>query len=240
MKKFAILAAALSLGLSMVGFATQVKTVRNYEDIHIQASVKEPNSIMLEEDRIQQMRAPSNALADSCNGKANCKLIDETTGIFTFLPSSAYKAETFTINLLTEKGQVYNLHIEPAPVPSQTIVLKAYKKPAMRAYAPQTSAYEQVLVNFLKALADEKTSTEGFTEVIPGKHERYRASRTELQKLLTVKGNDLTGEVFEIKNTTKRSIDLKSSWFNWPGTKGLALAKTHLQPFEKTRLYRIS
>jgi conjugal transfer pilus assembly protein TraK len=227
------------LSFSLGAFGLQVKTVRNYEDIAIKASIKEPNSLTLEDDRVQQMQVPANALADTCNGKSDCKLIDETTGIFTFMPSNAYKTQSFTINLLTEKGYVYNLRIEPAPVPSQTVLLKAYKKPVIGATAPQTSDYERTLVSFLKSLVHGH-NPEGFTETIPKTHEKYRASRTELQKLLIVKGNDLTGEVFEIKNLINKPVTLKASWFNWPGTKGLALAQTHLKPFEKTRLYRIS
>ncbi|STP14110.1 TraK domain-containing protein [Legionella bozemanae] len=102
MKQMAMI---LSLGLFIAtAQAAQIKTVRNYEDIFINASIKEPNNLVLEDDRIQQIKAPGNTLIDACNGKANCKLIDDTTGILTFLPSPLYHTRAFTINLLTEKG----------------------------------------------------------------------------------------------------------------------------------------
>lgn len=233
---------AMIVGLSLLiatAEGAQIKTVRNYEDISINASIKEPNSIMLEGDRIQQIKAPGNTLVDACNGKANCKLIDDTTGILTFLPSALYQTRAFTINLLTEKGFFYNVRVEPKPIASQTIVFKSYKNPVIRARAPRTSGYEKVMVGFLRALVNGYLP-EGFTQTIPSKYSVYKAQRTQLKRLLTVKGNHLSGEIFELKNSTNQQIDVKESWFNWPGTKGVALAKTHLAPLESTRLYRIS
>jgi conjugal transfer pilus assembly protein TraK len=229
---------SLSLFLSIAEGA-QIKTVRNYDEIFIKASIKEPNSIMLEEDRIQQIKAPGNTLVDACNGKANCKLIDDSTGILTFMPSALYQTRTFTINLLTEKGFFYNVRVEPKPIPSQTIVFKSYKNPVIRAHAPSTSGYEKTMVGLLRALVNGHLP-EGFTQTIPSKSSVYKAQRTQLKRLLVVKGNHLTGEIFELKNLTNQPMDVQESWFNWSGTKGIALAKTRLSAFESTRLYRIS
>lgn len=217
----------------------QIKIVQNYEDVFINASIKEPNNLMLEDDRIQQIKAPGNTLVDACNGKPNCKLIDDTTGILTFLPSPLYQTRAFTINLLTEKGFFYNVRVEPKPIASQTIVFKTYKNPIIRAREPHTSSYEKVMVGFLRALVNGYVP-EGFTQTIPKKTSTYKAQRTQLKRLLIVKGNRMRGEIFELKNITNKPIDAKESWFNWPGTKGVALAKSHLAPFETTRLYRIS
>ena len=219
--------------------AAQIKTVSNYEDISIKASIKEPNSIMLEDDRILQIKAPGNTLVDGCNGRPNCKLIDETTGILTFLPAPLYHTRPFTINVLTEKGLFYNVRVEPKPIPSQTIVFKIRKKPVIRALAPKTSGYEKSLVRFIRALVNERIP-EGFTQTIPKTISFYKSSTTQLKRLVTVSGNQLTGEVFELKNATNRLLMLRESSFNWPGTKAIALAKTQLMPYETTRLYRIS
>ncbi|WBV63957.1 type-F conjugative transfer system secretin TraK [Legionella pneumophila 130b] len=82
MKQMAMI---FSLGLLIAtAEGAQIKTVRNYEDIFINASIKEPNNLMLEDDRIQQIKAPGNTLVDACNGKANCKLIDDTTVFLLF------------------------------------------------------------------------------------------------------------------------------------------------------------
>nr|WP_259293237.1 type-F conjugative transfer system secretin TraK [Legionella bozemanae] len=75
---------------------------------------------------------------------------------------------------------------------------------------------------------------------MPKKLSVYKGQKTQLKRLLTVQGNRMRGEIFELKNITNQPIDAKESWFNWPGTKGVALAKNHLAPFETTRLYRIS
>ncbi|HCJ1109613.1 TPA: type-F conjugative transfer system secretin TraK [Legionella pneumophila] len=237
MKQMAMI---FSLGLLIAtAEGAQIKTVRNYEDIFINASIKEPNNLMLEDDRVQQIKAPGNTLVDACNGKVNCKLIDDTTGILTFLPSPLYHTRAFTINLLTEKGFFYNVRVEPKPIASQTIVFKSYKNPVIRARDPRTSSYEKVMVGFLRALVNGYLP-EGFTQTIPKKPSVYKAQKTQLKRLLTVKGNRMRGEIFELKNVTNQPIDAKESWFNWPGTKGVALAKTHLAPLETTRLYRIS
>lgn len=232
----------MALFLSFIVFeavGAQVKTVRNYDDISIKASIKEPNSIMLEDDRILQIKAPGNTLVDGCNGRANCKLIDDSTGILTFLPAPLYHTRSFTINLLTEKGLFYNVHVEPKPVPSQTIVFKIHKKPVIRALAPKTSGYEKSLVNFIKALVNGYLP-EGFSQTLPKTSSVYKSPTTQLKRLLSVEGNRLTGEIFELRNLTNYPLTLRESSFNWPGTKAIALAKTHLMPSEMTRLYRIS
>ncbi|MFA6302192.1 MAG: type-F conjugative transfer system secretin TraK [Legionella sp.] len=237
MKQLAML---LGLGLLIsTAQGAQIKIVQNYEDVFINASIKEPNNLMLEDDRIQQIKAPGNTLVDACNGKPNCKLIDDTTGILTFLPSPLYQTRAFTINLLTEKGFFYNVRVEPKPIASQTIVFKTYKNPIIRAREPRTSSYEKVMVGFLRALVNGYVP-EGFTQTIPKKTSVYKAQRSQLKRLLTIKGNRMRGEIFELKNVTNKPIDAKESWFNWSGTKGVALAKTHLAPYETTRLYRIS
>ena len=233
----------MTLGLSSIcllnAHAVQLKIVNNYADITVSASIKEPNNIMLEGDRIQQIKAPGNTLVDICNGKANCQLIDPVTGTLTFVPAPLYQTRAFTINLLTENGFFYNVRVDPKPIPSQTIVLKAYQKPTIRARAPHTSGYEKVLVNFLRALVNGYMP-EGFIQTIPSHAPIFKAQRTQIKRLLTVKGNRLCGEIFELINLTNKPLDIKESWFNWPGTKGIALARRHLAPFAKTKLYRIS
>ena len=230
----------LGLGcLAVSSHAVQVKTVKNYDDISMNASITEPNSILLADDRITQMKAPGNTLVDACNGKPNCKLIDDSTGVLTFVPSPLYHTRAFTINLLSEKGYFYNVHVNPKPVQSQSLLLKAYQKPVIKAGIPKTSSYEKMMVSFLRALVNGYLP-EGFTQTIPHKPVIYKARRTQLKLLLTVSGNELRGEIFELSNLTNQPIEVKEGWFNWPGTKGVALDHTHLAPFEKTRLYRIS
>lgn len=232
----------MMMGLSLAvlsAHAAQIKTLKNFDEVTVRASIKEPNNIVLEDDRIQQIKAPGNTLVDACNGKPNCKIIDDATGILTFLPSPLYQTRAFTINLLTEKGFFYNVRINPKPIQSQTILIKTYKKPVIRAYAPRTSGYEKSMVGFLRALVNGYLP-EGFTQKIPKTAHIYKSQRTKLKRLLIVNGNDLCGEVFELTNMTNQPMDVKEVWFNWPGTKGVALAKTHLAPHEKTRLYRIS
>lgn len=233
---------SLCLSLAMLAnasFGAQVKTVKNFDDIEVTASITEPNNILLDDDRIQQIKAPGNTLSDSCNGKENCSLIDPSTGSLTFLPSALYHTRPFTINLVTEKGYFYNVRVKPKPVASQTILLKAYKKPVIRNRAPQNSSYEKMMVNFTRALVNGHLP-EGFTQTLPGKPVIYRAKNTELKLLLTVIGNNLCGQIFELTNKTSRPLLVRESSFNWPETKSIAVDKTTLAPFEKTRVYRIS
>jgi conjugal transfer pilus assembly protein TraK len=217
----------------------QVKMVRNYEDIDVRASISEPNSVMIEGDRIQDIKAPSNSLLDTCNGKPNCKLIDEDSGVFTFLPTTAFQARTFSINLRTENGYFYNLRVEPQPIPSQTILLKTYKKTIVQAYEPRTSDYEKSMVEFLKILISEE-APEGFVKTKANPVKVYQSKHSRLKKLMTIRGNDLCGEVYVLTNTTKHPLEVKEAWFNWAGTKSVAITKTHLAPFDQTKLYRIS
>jgi len=236
MRKAIIISFCIAMNAS---FAAQIKTVKNYDEVCIHASITEPNTILLEEDRIQQMKAPGNTLIDACNGKPNCKLIDEVTGALTFIPSPLYHTRAFTINLFTEKGHFYNVRVEPKPIASQTVLLKSYQKPVIQARFPKGSAYEQTLLRFFRELVNGRIP-EGFTQTIPKKPKIFKGHYTQLKLLLTISGNELQGEVFELTNTSKHPIEVKESWLNWYGTKGIAVAERHLLPFKTTRVYRIS
>jgi conjugal transfer pilus assembly protein TraK len=221
-----------------VAHAVQIQTVNNYDDISVKVSITEPNSVMLTGDRIQQMKAPGNTLIDACNGKQNCKLIDEVTGVFTFMPSPLYQTRTFTINLMTENGFFYNLLINPKPIPSQTIVLKPYANGLNNALPMQTSEYEKSMVDFLHALVNGHLPN-GFKQTKPPQ-KILKAKRTQLKPLLVISGKHITGEIFELSNLTNQPIIVDEKWFNWSGTKAIALDRIQLAAFEKTRMYRIS
>ncbi|WP_131775022.1 type-F conjugative transfer system secretin TraK [Legionella anisa] len=228
----------LALGLVLNAQASQVKTVKNYDEVAIQASITEPNTVVLEEDRIVQLKAPSNTMVDVCNGKPNCKLIDESTGALTFLPAALYHTKSFSLNISTEKGYFYTLHIEPKPCSSQTIVLHPYQKPIIQAQ-PQDSGYERVLVHFFRELVNGRIP-EGFTQTPVKQSKPVKGRYTQLKRISLISGNELKGETFELTNISKQTIVVKESWFNWPGTKGVAVDKHHLLPNQSTHVYRIS
>lgn len=238
--KYVLMYVGLIIGFSAAQGA-QIKTVTNYEDIMVNASITEPNTIVLANDRISQIKAPGNTLVDACNGKPNCKLIDEESGTLTFLPSPLFHTRPFTLNLMTENGNFYNVRVQPKPIPSQTILLKTYLKPVIRNQVPRTSGYEKMNVIFLRSLVNGYLP-EGFTQTFPKKRVIYKdkAGQTQLKLLLIVRGNQLRGEVFELTNLTNKSLTIKESTFNWPGTKSIALQYTQLAPHKTMRLYRIS
>ncbi|HRD70431.1 MAG TPA: type-F conjugative transfer system secretin TraK [Legionella sp.] len=236
MKK--IIPIVLSLTMS-TGFAAQIKTVKNYDEVAIEASITEPNTLLLHEDRIAQMKAPANTLIDICNGKPNCKLIDETTGSLTFMPSPLFHTRAFTLNLTTEKGNFYNVRITPKPISSQTILFKLLQKPNIQKKAPQPSSYEEELLNFFRHLI-HGSIPEGFSQSIPKKIQLIKGRWTQLQLLSSVSNQEVKGEVFELINMTQRPIDIKESWFNWAGTKAIVVSSHHLLPHQSTRIYRIS
>ena len=236
MKKTSIMVLCLAINLS---FAAQIKTVTNYDEVPVTVSITEPNTLLLRDDRITQMRAPANTLIDVCNGKPNCKLIDETNGSLTFMPSPLFHTRAFSLNISTEKGNFYTLRVTPKPISSQTILLKSYQNPVTQKKAPQLSSYEQSILYFTRYLVNDRIP-DGFTQVTANKPKLFKGRFTELRLLSTLTGNELQGEVFELINTSQRPIDIKESWLNWSGTKAIAVAEHHLLPRQSTRVYRIS
>ena len=95
------------------------------------------------------------------------------------------------------------------------------------------------MVEFLKILISEE-APEGFVKTKANPVKVYQSKHSRLKKLMTIRGNDLCGEVYVLTNTTKHPLEVKESWFNWAGTKSVAITKTHLEPHEQTKLYRIS
>ncbi|ARB91029.1 type-F conjugative transfer system secretin TraK [Legionella longbeachae] len=235
MKKASIIALCLTINAS---FAAQIKTIMNYDEVSVNASITEPNTLLLRDDRIAQMQAPANTLIDVCNGKPNCKLIDQTTGALTFMPSPLFHTRAFSLNLTTEQGNFYTIRVTPKPISSQTILLKTYQKPVIPK-VPQLSFYEQSLLIFLRHLVNERIP-EGFTQVTSSKPKLYKGRFTHLRLLTTLTGNQWQGEVFELTNTSQRPIDVKESWLNWSKTKAIAVVSHHLLPRQSTLVYRIS
>lgn len=216
--------------------AVQIKTVRNFEDISVKASINEPNTVALTGDRIRQIRASANTLIDTCNGKPDCKMIDEYTGVLTFMPSSFYQTQSFTINLYTENGNFYNLIINPKPISSQTIVLNPEIKKA--ALSPKISEYQSMLVQLIQSLKNEKIP-DGFSEIKILKNRTHTTRNTVLRQIKTISGNHFKGEIYELKNTGKQTLQIAESWFNWKGTRAIAVEKQQLAPGTTTRIYRI-
>lgn len=235
MKKTSI--ALLWLAIS-TAFATQVKTVANYDEVGVNASITEPNTLLLHEDRITEMKAPANTLVDVCNGKPNCKLIDETTGALTFMPSPLFHSRAFTLNISSEKGNFYNIRVMPKPISSQTVLLKSYAKPLLLKEIVQTSPYEQTLLRLMRSIVNEHIP-EGFTQNTSIKPKLFKGRFTQMRLLRTLSGDTLQGEVFELTNTSQRPIDIKESWLNWSGTRAIAVADHRLLPHQSTRVYRV-
>jgi conjugal transfer pilus assembly protein TraK len=228
----------LCLGLSSIQ-AAQIKTVKNYDEVHVQASITEPNTLLLEDDRIMQMKAPSNTLVDVCNGKPNCKLIDEGTGVLTFMPAPLYHTKTFTINVITEKGSFYSMRVEPKHISSQTILFKTYQKPVIKAQVPENSLYEQNIIHFFKEMMNGHVP-EGFTQTVLPKPKVYKGRRTELRLVQTMTGNNLRGEIFELTNTSNAPLTVKEAWLQGLKVKGIVVESHHLAPRQSTRIYRVS
>ena len=141
-----------------------------------------------------------------------------------------------TIFFDTQKGHHFALTIKPEDSLGKTVKLIA--KPAITPAktAAKDTKYEQVMARIVRAMQTD-TVPEGYTH--KKLHSRYQnlggGLRKKQRKALI--GDSFIGEVIEVYNGSRKSIQLDEKWFANIDTKAVSLSQNALAPKHSTLVY---
>lgn len=211
-------------------FALQVKSVKDNQSVSAKISIKELSRIFVSGDRIQATRGINGAY----------ELVkDEQQGMIFVKPTAFYGNRSFNIFVTTEHGHTYNLLLIPMDIPAESIQLKPASPSIKLADRwEKNSPYVDLLIKLMNSMVNDEHPT-GYA-VIPVKGEIYRYPEFTMQLVSVYKGNHLQGEVWCIKNCTRKSVYLKPNQFFQRNTRAIALEDETLRFGEETYLYKVN
>jgi len=218
------------LYLNCQAFALQVKPVKDNQTISAKISTKELSRIFVSNDRIQATRGISGAYE---------LMKDEQQGMVFIKPTAFYGNRSFNLFVTTEHGHTYNLLLIPMNIPAESIQLKPMS-PTIRLAErwEKNSPYVDMLIQLMNSMVNEKRP-DGYV-VVPVQGKIYRFPEFTMQLVTVYKGSHLQGEIWCIKNCTKKSLYLKPNQFFQSNTRAIALEDETLAVGEETYLYKVN
>ena len=216
--------------LNYPAFALQVKHVKDNQTVSAKISTKELSRIFVSNDRIQATRGINGAYE---------LMKDEQQGMVFIKPTAFYGNRPFNLFVTTEHGHTYNLLLIPMNIPAESIQLKPMS-PTIRLAErwEKNSPYVDMLIQLMNSMVNEKRP-DGYA-VIPVEGKTYRFPEFTMQLVTVYKGNHLQGEIWCIKNCTKKSLYLKPNQFFQSNTRAIALESEKLTAGEETYLYKVN
>ena len=206
--------------------AQQIITVQEGVEVSATLSSKALNRIAVQNDRILSVKGTQ--------GEFELDKDNELGQVFV-KPHPQESQEPIHLFLSTEAGKTYALALLPQDTSAQSILLV----PAGLSLVPweQAGAYEASIKTLIKAMHTQ-SELEGFSV------ERLKIRLPSIQgaKLLVLQsysGHPFVGEVLELHNTTKQSLNLHEMDFYVEGTRAITVMDKRLPPHAKTRVYRV-
>lgn len=197
-------------------FALQVKAMHDNQTSLFKISAKELTRIVVDGDRIQSARGLD----------GNYQLTkDETQGAIFIKPN---QSRPFNLFLTTEAGHNYTLLLTPIDIPSEVIQIKPLSPIKAKAESwEKNTPYSDAIIQLMKSMVNGESPPDGYAVIqVNAKKEFHSGVGMQLKSLY--QGNALQGEIWQIKNTHCRAMQLKKSDFHQPKICAMALRNCHL------------
>lgn len=219
------------LGL-MISFGLHAGTVQSFrdnEDISIMLSDTNYNRLVVREDKIIQAYFPESAMGVKNESDGSLYLISTQKEPFTLFLSTEHGHHfSATVNTESSFGKTIELVPKTLSIAKKQVTSISTSKPV------DAAAVEMLMSHLVK-----KAAMKGFNI----KHHYGRAIRLKqglvLLPRLTYVGRGISGEVTEIYNGGRLSLDLDESLFMSTGVKAVSLSQRTLPPKQKAYVYRI-
>lgn len=212
-----------------MSFAMQIRPVKDNTTIKVKISSEVLNRIYVVDDRINEVYG--------MEGTYKLQKDEEQGSIF-ILPEAEYKHRNLNLFIKTELGRHYALRLEPSEIDAQTIAIRSLTPNRKEASAWEiSSSYEESLINFIKNMSLE-VPPDGYSEIPMGSSQPERKIGILTFKLLNIyRGHRLEGQVWQVKNTGKETVQLNPEHFRDKRVKAAAFGKQVLRCNETTLLY---
>ena len=231
MRKLVFIIFVTSVMVMNMTYAMQVKAVNDNQTVFVKISAKEPSRIFVAGDRISKTRG--------IDGIYDLKK-DETQGEIFIQPLPPYQHKSFDIFVTTEQGHHYTLLLNPVDSPAETIEIKPLSPSiAVASRWEKNAPYSDVLTHLMSDMAKSETP-EGYAVIQLGKVKPKKLNDGLTMQLLTLyRGNRLQGEIWQLKNTGKKTLYLHPRQFYATGNRAVSLNDESLDAGDETILYRV-
>lgn len=229
---YKITSAILCALLSTISYGLDVKVSNQVDTIYINLSLKDPNVISVDNDRIQRYVTRKGIVAGA---------IEPKTGVLTLTPQDISK-KMFSLVIFTEKGKRYTLLSLIKDIPSQDIVLKATDIVTKTDKSDDKNSFKtNKLSELLVAMQNEEVPF-GYKYKEYLGNPKFAANNLKENKEVNIKrfiGKEFTGEIIDFKNVLNSQTKIYEKEFISKGVLAVSLEKSTLEPNEFTKIYRV-
>lgn len=212
------------------GYALQVKPVKDDQSVSAKISSKELSRIFVKGDRIQATRG--------INGTYEL-IKDEKQGMVFVKPTPYFANRPFNLFITTENGHTYNLLLVPMDIPAENIQLRPLSPSIKLAeHWEKNSPYVEKLIQLMNSMVNQE-EPDGYA-IIPVKGKVIKYPDVTMQAIMVYRGSQLQGEIWCIKNCTRKTIHLKPNQFFQKYTRAIALEDETLGSGDETYLYKVN
>jgi len=217
--------------LSSVAIAAQEKNIEDGDEFTAEISAIDLNRIKVSGDRIRNIKGNPGEIVDP--------IIDARTGdAFLKLPFPGHKP--INIFIVTEKDFTYKGILFPKSIPAEQIVLrndKAVLNTGGEVVKLARNSYENQIISLMKAMR-EKKSIDGYQLKSQGKY--IDLGDLSMRRSTTYKGQNFVGEIFLLKNSTNKILNLEEKFFYKSGVRAIKIETPDLLPGESTEIFIVS
>ncbi len=224
-KTLALLSGVL---LSQPSLALQTYKMVDQQKTTVILSKENYTRISIEEDRIQQIFG--------AEGIFDIQSDDEMGQIF-LKPLNTSLSKPVSITIVTEGGLTQDIRLIPRPVEAQSILFKPEDLEIKE--VPKTKSYRTELVELMQGMV-RSNYLEDYDKMPLKTSEREAVEGLEIEPVSIYLGDQYTGRLYTLKNSSDAPINLTEQMFSKGGDVALLLVAKSLLPKQQTRLYVIS
>ncbi|MFC1659306.1 type-F conjugative transfer system secretin TraK [Pseudomonadota bacterium] len=218
--------------------AEQIKTLSNDSETTAIISNYDLSRVKIINDKIKTIRYNNGELSVA---------EDNELGEIYIRPTNTGTRKNINLFLISERGNVYKLLLVPKKVPSEQIFIKH-----RNSYADWTGQgnnnnnyqslnfddpYKSTIITLIKSMTSREPLS-NFT--IEERNDKIKFRRgLKLKWEISYLSNNLTGEIFSIKNISKKPITINEEDFLTRGILAVKVDKLTLNPKEITSLYLV-
>lgn len=212
-------------------YAAQEKIVEDGDEFTAEISAIDLNRIKVAGDRIRNIKGNPGEIVDP--------IIDSRTGdAFVKLPYPGHKP--VNVFIVTEKDFTYKGTLFPKSLPSEQIILRndrAAINNSTEVIKSSRNSYENQIISLMKGMRDKK-SLDGYQ--VKNQSKYVDLGDLSMRRSSIYKGQNFVGEIFILKNSSSKVINLEADFFYKNGVKAVKIENSNLLPDESTEIYIVS
>ena len=237
---FVLFAILIMLFIPAQANAEQIKAMSNDSEATAVISNYDLSRVKIINDKIKTIRYNNGELSVA---------EDNDLGEIYIRPTNTGTTKNINLFLISEKGNVYKLLLVPKKTPSEQIFIKHRNN-----YSDWTGGtgggntdgqslnfddpYKTTIITLIKSMTNREPLAKFTIEERDNENIKFRKG-LKIKWEISYLSNNLTGEIFSVKNISKKEITINEEDFLSKGILAVKVDKLTLQPNEITSLYLV-